>query len=52
MGESLKQRRRVKDEIRKDVNFFCRGRMSRFIGIDGTLRISTGQLRASSRGNT
>ncbi len=48
MGESLTQRRRVRDEGLRVVNLFQRGRSES----DGTRRRSPGQLRASSRGNT
>jgi hypothetical protein len=48
MGESLTQRRRVRDEGLRVVNLFQQGRSAS----DGTCRRSTGQLRASSRGNT
>ncbi len=48
MGESLMQRRRVRDDGLRVVNRFRQGRSAS----DGTCRRSTGQLRASSRGNT
>jgi hypothetical protein len=48
MGESLMQRRRVRDDGLRVVNRFQQGRS----GSDGTCRRSPGQLRASSRGNT
>ncbi len=48
MGESLMQRRRVGDDGLRVVNPFQSGRSES----DGTDRRSTGQLRASSRGNT
>jgi hypothetical protein len=48
MGESLTQRRRVRDDGLRVVNLFQQGRSES----DGTCRRSTGQLRASSRGNT
>jgi hypothetical protein len=48
MGESLIQQRRVRDDGLRVVNLFQRGRSVS----DGTRRRSTGQLRASSRGNT
>ena len=48
MGASLMQRRRVRDDGLRVVNLFRQGRSVS----DGTWRRSTGQLRASSRGNT
>ncbi len=48
MGGSLTQRRRVGDDGLRVVNLFRPGRRV----IDGTGIRSTGQLRASSRGNT
>ena len=55
MGETLTERRRVDEEGRKVVKSFCRRRIT--VGVerqldDVSLRISPGQLRASSRGNT
>ncbi len=55
MGETLTERRRVDEEGRKVVKSFCRRRIR--LGVerrtdDVSLRISPGQLRASSRGNT
>jgi len=47
MGETLTQRRRVSEEIPRDVKLCCTGREA-----DGTVRGSPGKLRASSRGNT
>jgi hypothetical protein len=55
MGESLTERRRVEEEVLRDVNSCCKG--VKGAGVerplwDSTLRGSPGQLRASSRGNT
>ncbi len=47
MGGTLTQRRRVGEEILRDVKPCCMGRAE-----DGTIRGSPGKLRASSRGNT
>ena len=55
MGESLTQRYRVGEEGLRIVKPCQSGKMAyERIGrmIDGTLRGSTGKLRASSRGNT
>jgi hypothetical protein len=55
MDESLTQQRRVSDEGLRIVKLCQRGRTvlcRTDAGPDGTLRGSTGQLRASSRGNT
>ncbi len=52
MGESLTERRHVNDEGLRVVKFCQGGRWLIFGLIDGTLRGSSGQLRASSRGNT
>ena len=48
MGESLMQQRRVRDDGLRVVNRFQRRRSES----DGMRRRSTGQLRASSRGDT
>ncbi len=48
MGASLMQPRRVREEGLRVVNRFQQGRSES----DGTCRRRTGQLRASSRGNT
>ncbi len=55
MGETLTQQRRVSDEGFRVVKLCQMGRIY-FLQIakntDGTIKGSTGQLRASSRGNT
>ena len=48
MGESLMQQRRVRDDGLRVVNRFQFGRSAS----DGSYRRRTGQLRASSRGDT
>jgi hypothetical protein len=47
MEETLTEQRRVGEEVFRDVKPFSLGRKK-----DGTRGISTGKLRASSRGNT
>jgi len=49
MGETLTERRRVKEEAPRGVNFFYRGRTRKG---DGTLGIRGCKFCASSRGNT
>ncbi len=55
MGETLTQRRRVDDEGLRVVKS-CQMERNAYLLIlnmfDGTIKGSTGQLRASSRGNT
>ena len=55
MGETLTQQRRVSEEGLRIVKLCQMGRSA--VGLtaprlDGTIRGSTGKLRASSRGNT
>ena len=49
MGETLTERRRVKEEAPRGVNFFYRGKTRKG---DCTLRIRGCKFCASSRGNT
>ena len=51
MGESLTERRHVDDEGLRVVKSCQEGRCPPLVD-DGTSRGSSGQLRASSRGNT